>query len=308
MTSLEVAMYDLIILGGGPAGLTATIYAIRKRLDVLLITPNLGGKTNFHLQLPFVERHQIITGREIVERFASQVDYLGFARVFDRAEQVEAIEGGYAVHTRSGQRYEARAVIVATGATGKLMGVPGEREFMMRGLCYSAVSYAHLFIDRDTIVIGEGALALRSAAELAQIARQVYLVAPTHGELDSPLGQKLQRAKNVTILEGYQVREVKGDLYARSLVIGRDDEQRELEADAIFVELDLEPVSGPVSSLVELDKKGRIVVDCANRTSRPGIFAAGDVTNVYAEQVLIAIGEGAKAALSAYEYLLTASG
>jgi len=300
-------MHELIILGGGPAGLTATIYAIRKRLDVLLITANLGGKTNFNLQLPFIERHQIITGREIVDRFAREVEYLEFTRVFDRVDHVEAIEGGFAVHTRSGQRHEAKALIVATGARGKLMNVPGEKEFMMRGLCYSAISYAHLFMDHDAVVIGDGGKALRGAAELAQIARQVYLVAPTHGELDSPLGRKLRAADNVTILEGYQVREVKGDLYARSLVITRDGEQQELEADAIFVELGLEPHSRFVADLVELDENGRIKVDCANRTSRPGIFAAGDVTDVYAEQVLVAIGEGAKAALSAYEYLLELS-
>ncbi len=300
-------MHELIILGGGPAGLTATVYAIRKRLDVLLITANLGGKTNLNLQLPFVERHQIITGREIVDRFAREVEYLEFARVFDRVERVEAIEGGFAVHTRSGACHEAKALIVATGARGKLMNVPGEKEFMMRGLCYSAISYAHLFMDHDAVVIGDGGKALRGAAELAQIARQVYLVAPTHGELDSALGRKLRAADNVTILEGYQVREVKGDLYARSLVITRDGEQQELQADAIFVELGLEPHSNFVADLVELDENGRIKVDRANRTSRPGIFAAGDVTNVYAEQVLVAVGEGAKAALSAYEYLLELS-
>ncbi|MFQ6057587.1 MAG: NAD(P)/FAD-dependent oxidoreductase [Anaerolineae bacterium] len=297
-------MHDLIIIGGGPAGLTATVYAIRKRLDALLITKNLGGKTNYSLQLPYVERHQVISGREVVDRFASQIEYLEFARSFDAVEKVEARGRGYVVHTRGRKSHEARALIVATGARGQVMDVPGEQEFMMRGLCYSAVSYAQLFIDRQAAVVGDAGLALRGAAELAQIARHVYLVAPSHGELDSRLGQRLQQAENVTVLEGYRVREVKGDRYARSLVVDRNGERRELEVDAIFVELGLLPNSGPVAHLVELDEKGHIKVDSANRTSRPGIFAAGDVTNVYAEQVLIAIGEGAKAALSAYEYLL----
>lgn len=297
-------MHDLIVLGGGPAGLTATVYALRKRLDVLLITRNLGGKTNYRLQLPFIEKHLVITGEEVVNRFSNEVDYLKFARVFDKAEKVEKIKGGYKVSTREGSEYETKALIVATGALGRLMNVPGEKEFMMRGLCYSAVSYAPLFIERETVVIGDTMLALRATAELASIAQKVTLVAPTHGELSSSMGQKVLGAVNVEVLEGFQVESVLGDEYARRLVISKDGEKREIEADAFFVELELEPQSEIVADLVERDELDRIVIDCANRTSDEAIFAAGDVTNVIAEQVLIAVGEGAKAALTAYEYLL----
>ena len=297
-------MYDVIIIGGGPAGLTATIYCIRKRLETLLITKDLGGKTNFHLQLPFVERHQVISGTEIVDRFCREIEYLEFARTFDKVEKVEATEEGFVVHTRKNGHHRTKTVIVATGARGRFLEVPGEREFMMRGLCYSAVSYAPLFIDRKTAVIGDGDLAMRSAAELAMHSTHVFLIAPTHGALDSPLGRRLQRAENVTILEGYRVQEVKGDQYARSVVVAKDGKREELAVDGIFIEQELIPNSDLVAHLVDLDEKGRIKVDFRNRTSYPGIFAAGDVTNTYGEQVLIAIGEGAKAALSAYEYLL----
>jgi thioredoxin reductase len=297
-------MYDLIILGGGPAGLTATVYALRKRLNALLITRDLGGKTNYRLQLPFVEKHLVITGEEVVNRFANEVDYLEFARVFDKAEKVEKVKKGFQVTTKGGEQYQAKALIVATGALGRLMNVPGEKEFMMRGLCYSAVSYAPLFIDRDTVVIGDTMLALRSVAELAQIAKQVTLLAPSHGDLDTSMGQRVQEAENVEILEGYKVEAVLGDEYARKLEVSKDGEKREIEADAFFVEIELEPQSEIVADLVDRDELGRIVVDCANRTSAEGLFAAGDVTNVVAEQVLIAVGEGAKAALTAYEHLL----
>ena len=301
-------MHDLIVLGGGPAGLTATVYAIRKRLDVLLITTDLGGKTNYRLQLPFVEKHLVISGEEVVNRFANEVDYLDFARVFDKAEVVEKIENGYAVKTRGGQTYQAKAVIVATGALGHLLDVPGEKEFMMRGMCYSAVSYAPLFIERDVVVIGDTSLALRSTAELARIARNVKLVAPTHGELDSTMGKNVLAAKNVEVLEGFQVDAILGDEYARKLVVSKNGTQLELEADAFFVEIDLVPRSEIVADLVDRDEAGRIQIDCSNHTSAPGIFAAGDVTNIVAEQVLIAVGEGAKAALAAYEYLLALPG
>ncbi len=299
-------MYDLIILGGGPAGLTATIYALRKRLNALLVTLDLGGKTNFRLQLPFVEKHLVITGQEVVGRFANEVEYLEFAREFDRAEKVEKIKGGFAVTTRAGKNHKAKAIIVATGARGRLMNVPGEKEFMMRGLCYSAVSYAPLFIERETCVIGDTALALRATAELSQIASKVTLVAPGRGDLDSPMGRKVLGAKNVEVLQGARVEAVLGDNYARELAISIDGEQRKLTADAFFVELELEPRSQFLGGLVDLDELGRIKVDGRNRSSVEGIFAAGDVTDVIAEQVLIAVGEGAKAALSAYEYLLEA--
>jgi thioredoxin reductase len=298
-------MYDLIVVGGGPAGLTATVYAIRKRLNVLLITRDLGGKTNYHLQLPFVEKHLVITGAEVVSRFANEVEYLEFSREFDSAENIEEVDGGFKITTSAGKTYESKALIIATGAKGRLMEVPGEKEFMMRGLCYSAISYAPLFIDRRTVVIGDTSLALRATAELSSIADRVMLVAPSHGELDSPMGRKVLRAENVEVLEGYSVDAVLGDTYARRLVINRDGDRRELEADAFFVELDLDPRSSIVADLVERDERGHIKVDGRNQTSKQGIFAAGDVTDVFAEQVLISVGEGAKAALAAYEYLLT---
>ncbi len=297
-------MYDLIVLGGGPAGLTATSYALRKRLDVLLITKDLGGKTNYRLQLPFVEKHLVINGEETVNRFVNEVEYLDFARKFDKAEKVERHNGGFRVHTSGGDSYDARAVIVATGAIGRLMEVPGEKEFMMRGLCYSAVSYAPLFIDREVCVIGDTKLALRAVAELAHIAKKVTLVAPSHGELDSILGRKILANEKIEVLENYRVQAVLGDTHARKLVVSQNGSQLELEADAFFVELELRPRSEAVAELVPLDEAGRIKIDGLNQTGVAGIFAAGDVTDVFAEQVLISVGEGAKAALTAYEYLL----
>ena len=297
-------MYDLIIIGGGPAGLTAAMYAIRKRLETLLISKDLGGKTNFHLELPEVELHNVISGQEIIGKFQREIEYLDFVRVLDGAEKIEALDRGYSVTTTSGKRFSAKALILATGARGRRLNVPGEKEFMMRGLCYSAMSYAPLFIDKRAIVIGDRPLALRAAAELAQVAAQVTLIAPEPDKLDTPLGRKLRNAKNVTVLEGFQVRAVKGDRYARSVVAASNGDEREIDMDAAFVELELLARSEMVAHLVDLDPQGRIKIDAENRTSRLGIFAAGDVTNIHAEQVLIAVGEGAKAALSAYEYLL----
>jgi alkyl hydroperoxide reductase subunit F len=298
-------MYDLIVIGGGPAGLTATIYAIRKRLNVLLVTKDLGGKTNYRLALPWIEDYQVIRGLEVVNKFKSELEYLKFARHMEPAERIERHPDGFIVHTKGGGELIARSVILATGTRQIRLEVPGEKEFIMRGLCYSALSYAPLFIDRKTVVIGDGDLALRSAAELSTVAEHVHLVCSHRKALETALGQKLQSAENVSILDNFRVTEVKGNGYAEQVILqSPDGQQVTIEAEGTFVEMGLVPNSKMVAGLVELDEEGRVMVDCAARTSVPGIFAAGDVTNIYAEQVLIAVGEGAKAALSAYEYLL----
>lgn len=298
-------MYDLIIIGGGPAGLTAAIYAIRKRLNLLLISKDLGGKTNYRLTLPWVEDYQVIKGLEIVNKFRTELEYLDFARHIEFVEQVEARNEHFIVTTKGGAALESKAVILATGTRQVRMDVPGEKEYTMKGLCYSALSYAPLFIDRSVMVIGDADLALRSVGELATVAREVTMVCTDDRSLDSPLGQKLQQAQNVKIVTGNEVVEVQGDEYARKLIL-KDGHGTltEYSADGMFVEKALRPNTGMVNGMVTLDKQGRIVIDSACRTNVPGLFAAGDVTNSYAEQVLVAVGEGAKAALSAYEYLL----
>ncbi len=298
-------MYDLIVVGGGPAGLTSTIYSIRKRINVLLLTKDLGGAASFRMGLPWIDDFQVIRGWEIVDKFRSELEYLDFARHMEPVDKIEKREDHFVVLTKGGGELVTRAIIIASGTRQVHLDVPGEKEYIMKGVCYSALSYAPLFIDKTTMVIGDDDLALRSAAELATVSKHVYLVRAGCANSTSLLCTKLSAAANVTFLQGYQVVEIKGDEYARSVVVkSPDGSVSEIAVDGTFVEKALIPNSKMVEGLVELDSQGRIKVDCANRTNVPGIFAAGDVTDTYAEQVLVAVGEGAKAALSAYDYLL----
>src|SRR5512143_3840757 len=198
-------MYDLIIIGGGPAGLTAAIYAIRKRLNVMVLTKDFGGKTNFRLALPWIHEYQVVRGLEVVNKFRSELEYLDFARNLDDVQSLTRKNGGFALVTKGGGQLEAKAVIVATGARQVRLGVPGEKEYTMKGLCYSAVSYAPLFIDKTVIVIGDDELALRSAGELSTIAKKVYLVCNNDQSLETPIGKKLQAAQNVSLLRHHEV-------------------------------------------------------------------------------------------------------
>jgi alkyl hydroperoxide reductase subunit F len=297
-------MYDLIIIGGGPAGLTAAIYAIRKRLNVLVISEDLGGKTMFHLSLPDTEQYQVIRGLEVVDKFRSELEYLEFARHMEAATKVTMENGHFTVHTEEAGELTAKAVIVATGARVQYLEVPGEHEFMGRGLSYSAVSYAPLFLDKKAVVVGDGDLALRSAAELATIAEHVSLVGPSMDQMHTPLGTKLRANQKVTIYDEFRVSSLEGNGFVdRVNVKGPDGEALQIETDGVFIEKALLPNSELVNGLVDLDEEGHILIDTNGRTNVPGLFAAGDVATT-TEQVLVAVGEGVKAALSAYEYLL----
>jgi alkyl hydroperoxide reductase subunit F len=302
-------MYDLIIIGGGPAGLTAAIYAIRKRLNSLLISPDLGGKAGARMIMEGVDTYQVINGADLVQRFRNEIEYLDFARELEKVVKLERWGRNYVATTNSGLRMESKSVILATGADAVRLAVPGADRFFMRGVAYSTVSYAPLYLHKQVALVGAGGLGLRGAAELASVASKLYLIAPTHGELDTPLGRRLQKAENVTLLENWTPVAVEGDTFARQLVVrGPDGGDSVLDVDAIFVELGLRPHSELVQDLANIDEQGRVVVNCATETGVPGLFAAGDVTNLPSEQVLIAIGEGAKAALAAYEYLTKLEG
>jgi len=298
-------MYDLIIIGGGPAGLTAAIYAIRKRMNCLLISPDLGGKANLRMVIEGGTTYQVINGSDIVRRFRGELEYLEFARLLEKVTHLEKAGDHFALTTDSGRQFEAKSVILSMGADPVRLNVPGADSYFMRGVAYSTVSYAPLYMDKQVAVVGSNGMALRGAAELAQIASKVHLIAPDHGELDSNLGRRVLASKRVTLYEGWQPVSVAGDSEVRQLVISSPSaEQCTLDVDAVFVELGLVPRTGLVEGWVELDEQKRIVTSCGTETSVPGLFAAGDITHLPAEQVLIAIGEGAKAALNAYEYLL----
>jgi NADH-dependent peroxiredoxin subunit F len=237
-------MYDLIVVGGGPAGLTAAVYALRKRLNVLLVSKDLGGKTQYRLALPWVEDYQVIRGLEVVNKFKSEVEYLDFARHMEPVERISRNDDGdgpfFTVTTRGGAELQARAVIVATGTRQMFLDVPGEREYIMRGMCYSALSYAPLFIDKKTVVVGNEDLALRAAAELETVAASVTLIRTTTDKPDSPLYTKLVDSPTVTVLEGYEVVEVKGAEFANCIQVKNPAGQLEdIPADGTFIEMGL---------------------------------------------------------------------
>jgi alkyl hydroperoxide reductase subunit F len=297
--------YDLLIIGGGPAGLTAAAYAIRKRIETMVVSEDLGGKTNYKFSLPETDMHLIIDGEEIVSKFKSQIEYLDFAHHIGKVTKFEKATDGFIAATKEKQ-FKAKAAIIATGVSPKLLNVPGEREFLGHGVSYSSVSHAPMFIDMDVAVVGNGHLALQAAAELAQIARKVNLIGIPSKHLDSPLGKRLKESGKVTFYTDHEVKEIRGNESPEKIILKPRTKGDEIEipVKGVFVELGYVPNTAPFLHLVKMTHEGKIAISENNQTNIPGLFAAGDVTDVNAQQVVIAIGEGANAALSAYEYLL----
>lgn len=297
-------VYDLLIVGGGPAGLTAAAYAVRKRIETMLISEDLGGKTNYKFSLPDVETHLIIDGEELVNKFKSQLEYLNFARHLGRVTKFQRA-GKTFIATTPDKRFKGKAAIIATGVTPKRLNVPGEEQFLGHGVSYSTVSHAPLFIGMDVAVVGDGMPALQAAAELSQIAKKVTVIGLPKRLIASPLGNKIKDSGKAEFLTDCTVKEIRGNTSPEKIVTSSKTGESEIPVRGVFIELGYIPNTSLFARLVRMNREKRIIIDENNQTNVTGLFAAGDVANVNAQQVVIAIGEGANAALSAYNYLLT---
>lgn len=294
-------MYDLIIIGGGPAAAAASVYALGKQLDFLVIYAE-PGKAGRVQQFGGRTEAEFLPGAEAVRLFEREVLAHPERALRDQVIEVSRAAGVFCIATQHHGVYESATLIVATGATPIPLAVPGTNELLGYGLGYSITTHTHMLADQRVAVIGSTLRAISGAAELARTAHQVYVIA-SDVALESPIARGLRRS-NVEVLEGYEVQEVRGNRHIEQVVATRNGQVRRLDVDAAFVDLGLVPNSGTVRHLVQTDRDGFICVDDRNATSLPGVFAAGDVTTAFGEQILIAIGEGARAALSAYHYLL----
>jgi thioredoxin reductase len=296
-------MYDLIIIGGGPAAAAAAVYALGKQLNFLAIyaEPGKAGRTQ---QFGGEAGPEFLPGAEAIRLFERQVMMHSERALRDGVTDVSRESGIFRVSTQHHGTRTSTAVIVATGATPVALDVPGARELVGWGLGYSITTHAHMLTGKRVAVVGTTIRALRGVAELARLAELVYLIAPDAAGLQTPLANTLRRRPNVELLEGYAVTKLVGTDSVEQIVIARDQQPRTLAVDAAFVDLGLLPNSGIVRRIAQTDSDGFIWVDERNATTAPGLFAAGDVTTAFGEQIMNAIGDGARAALSAYDYLL----
>ncbi len=299
--------YDLIIVGGGPAGLTAGVYAATLRMDAFLITGGMGGQAVDSTKIKNYMGFDFITGPELVEKFKQQLIHSHYIdHMMSDVDGIELGKEGFIVTTEDLRRYHAAALIVATGMTRRRLNVPGEEEFQRKGIFYGNVQDLSFIQDEEVVVVGGGNSAVQIVENLHLLAKEVHVVTDTRLTADPAVVEQVRTFDNVEIHEGYKVVRFFGKEGLEGVTIRRrgGGERLKLPAKGAFIAIGLQPNSSLVAGLVELNDRGEIVINPDCSTSCPGLFAAGDVTNAYGKRIIIASGEGAKAALAAREYIL----
>jgi NADH-dependent peroxiredoxin subunit F len=299
--------FDLVIVGGGPAGMTAAMYASRKQLDTILVSPDLGGQVLVTSGVENYIGYQYITGPELSQKFSAHIRQ--FPLKLLSPERVTAAaprpDGDLQVTTDAGSEVRGRTLILATGKRWRKLGVPGEDAYLGRGVANCAVCDAPFFKGEAVAVVGGGNSAVTAAIDLLNVQGRVTVVNFSDGWQADPVLLERVRGR-VDLLDAHRVLEVLGDgkRVTGVRIAPRDGgPERRLDVSGVFVEIGLLPNTELFRGFVDLNPQGEIVVDCATHTSRPGVYAAGDCTTVPEKQIVIAAGEGAKAALAAFAYL-----
>ena len=299
-------MYDVTIIGAGPAGLSAGVYCARKMMDTLVISSNIGGQATWSWEVENYLGYQLITGVELVERFRDHLENFKVRLEEGRTvTSLEELEGGFAVDTDKGETHSSRALIVASGKVPRKLEVPGEDAYRGRGVAYCATCDAPLFRGKMVAVVGGGNSALDAALQLSKIAERVTVITvDPHLGGDEIRREQVLASPRIDVYTSSRVTAIHGDVFVEAVDLVRDGGEKTLDVGGVFIEIGSVPSTAFLPPRVELNERGEIVIDSNNRTSLPGLFAAGDVTNVVEKQIIIAAGEGAKAALSAYAWLV----
>jgi len=314
-------MYDTIIIGAGPAGLTAAIYLIRKKVNLVLLTQQVGGQI---LDGPLIENYPgfgKITGPEWVAKVRAQTEKLG-VEIKEGAEvkkinkidngppagplRREASEAGFEVEGNGWEKIQGKTILIASGKRARKLNVPGEEELLGKGISTCVTCDGPLFKEKTVAVIGGGNSAISAALELEKYVEKVYIL--NLGETlvgEEVRIDQLKKSNKVEIVASAKTTEIIGDKLVEHLKYKdlKSNEEKEIAVSGIFVEIGWEPSTNYLEGFVELSPQKEIKIDTSNRTNIEGVFAAGDATTVKYKQAVIACGEGAKAALATWDYL-----
>jgi len=303
--------YDLIIIGGGPAGVSAGIYAARKNINTLLIAKNFGGQiTKKAVMIENYLGFESISGLDLIQKFEDHLRKQKIDIELDEVTKLEKSGDDFLIFTKNKNKFEAASVIVASGADPRPLEVPGEKEFIGRGVSYCPTCDSPFFSNKTVAVIGGGNAAFEVALSLSDTVKKVYILERFSSALADEINQeKVKETGKVEIMFNALVKQIKGGKFVESLVYkdrGTNSE-KELAVDGVFIEIGSQPATSFLKGLVDFNERDEIVVDLETcQTKTPGLFAAGDVNIGRIKQIVTAAGEGATAALFAYQYLKSA--
>ncbi len=303
-------MYDLIIIGAGPAGISAGVYASRKQLKTLLITKEWGGQSTVSPDIQNWIGTKNISGNDLAKSLEEHLKaYAGeFVSIVDNAlvSKIQKKEAGFSVEATNSNTYEARAILVASGSTRRKLDVPGAATYDQKGLTYCATCDGPLFSGRDVVVIGGGNAGFETAAQLLAYTKSVTLLHYSDAYKADPVTvQKVLAHPNMTGILNAKTKEIRGEAFVSSVIYtDKEGQDHEVPAGGIFVEIGLMPSTDYVAGLVELDDYKRIKIDpWTQQTSVPGIWAAGDCTNIKYHQNNISAGDAVRALEDIYVHL-----
>ena len=304
----ENEIYDVLIIGGGPAALNAVLYTARKKLNVAVVTDDIGGQIATSSSIENWIGDVDIASSELVNRFYAHVQK--FKVPMKKNTKVTSIAHEDIVKKvvcTDGKTYQAKAIIVATGKSPRPLGVPGELEFIGKGVAYCTTCDGPVFVNKKVVVVGGGNSGVEAAIDMLSYASEVVIV-QNLSELtaDPVLMDKVLNDDRVSVVYDSVCVRVEGKDGVERLIVKntKTDKEETINTDGIFVEIGLIPASNFVSDMIK-NKTGEIEINIDCSTKIAGIFAAGDVTTVPFKQVVIAAGEGAKAALAVYNYVIT---
>lgn len=300
-------MYDCIIIGAGPAGMTSAIYTARKKLKTLVLAKSIGGQMIWSADVENYTGFSMVSGADLTLKFQEHMAALQDDIEIKLDTEVVALEKNItslAVTDKAGNIYYGKTVIVASGKEPRHLGVPGEKELFGKGISICATCDAPLYKNKNVAVVGAGNSAMDSICELSKVAKQVFVInlnADFDGE--TVVKDKILNLSNVKIYNHTRVTKINGDSKVEGIsVLEYGKKEFDLEVSGVFIEIGYEPSVGFAEDLAR-NERHEIKVDGNLQTSMAGVFAAGDINDAWGEQIIIAAGEGAKAAMAVSNYL-----
>jgi NADH-dependent peroxiredoxin subunit F len=298
-------IYDLLIVGGGLAGIAAAIYAARKEMKFAIISPEFGGEI---ANTTYVENYPgfaSIDGKELAQKYVDHMKSFENLEIIEDAVTEVKKDGNLFWVTTYGGSFKSKTVIWATGSKYKSLNVPGEEELKSRGVTYCSTCDGPLFKNKTVVVVGAGNSGLTSAIYMKDIAKHVYLLNKNPAIKGDPVLVDRLKDPKVTIINNSKTKKIVGEKKVESITIDNNGKEESIQVDGVIVNVGYLPITEPIKGMIEVDSFGYLSTDNKQMTKIPGFFAAGDVVNNPYKQLVVSASDGCVAALGAYDYLIS---